>query len=253
MPQIVKRKRVVKRKRTSYSVGQKVEVVTYAKQFGRNKAAAHFKLDKSMVGRWVKASTSWTDKTNRNSKSIGSGRKVFYPETEKKLYDWIIDQRKAGLAVNYAIIRVKMLEIMREPDIIALYGDLTNSFRLSNRWLYAFMKRRKLSLRRRTKIGQKLPKQTEELLENFHRFVIRLRIEKSYEMCNIFNMDETPVWFDMAGNFTVDQTGEKTIHIRETGNDKNRFTVVLTCAAGRYYKSLGKSFFFKNVLIFFFI
>ena len=129
-----------------------------------------------------------------------------------------------------------MLEIMRESDIIALYGDLTNSFRLSNRWLYAFMKRWKLSLRRHTKIRQKLPKQTEELLENFHRFVTRLRIEKSYEMCNIFNMDETSVWFDMAGNFTVNQTGEKTIHIRGTGNDKNRFTVVLTCAAGKNYK-----------------
>ncbi|PKC65937.1 hypothetical protein RhiirA1_394875 [Rhizophagus irregularis] len=45
-------------------------------------------------------------------------------------------------------------------------------------------------------------------------------------------MDETPVWFDMAGNFTIDNRGEKTIQIRETGNEKNRFTVVLTVAAG---------------------
>ncbi len=49
-------------------------------------------------------------------------------------------------------------------------------------------------------------------------------------------MDETPVWFDMAGNFTVNQIGEKTVHIRGTGNEKNRFTVVLTCAAGRSFK-----------------
>ena len=45
-------------------------------------------------------------------------------------------------------------------------------------------------------------------------------------------MDETPVWFDMAGNFTINPKGEKTVHIRATGNEKNRFTVVLTCAAG---------------------
>ncbi|CAB4486255.1 unnamed protein product [Rhizophagus irregularis] len=44
-------------------------------------------------------------------------------------------------------------------------------------------------------------------------------------------MDETPVWFDMAGNFTIHTKGDKTIHIRGTGNEKNRFTVVLTCAA----------------------
>jgi hypothetical protein len=34
-------------------------------------------------------------------------------------------------------------------------------------------------------------------------------------------MDETPVWFDMAGNFTIDQKGEKTVQICSTGNDKN--------------------------------
>ncbi len=40
-----------------------------------------------MVGRWVKASVSWTSEVSRNSKKIGSGRKVFYPEVEKKLYN----------------------------------------------------------------------------------------------------------------------------------------------------------------------
>lgn len=48
-------------------------------------------------------------------------------------------------------------------------------------------------------------------------------------------MDETPVWFDIAGNFTIHTKGEKTIHIRETGNEKNWFTVILTCAAGKIY------------------
>ncbi len=45
-----------------------------------------------------------------------------------------------------------MLEIIKEPDIVALYGDLTNSFRLLNHWLYAFMKRQKLFLRQHMKI-----------------------------------------------------------------------------------------------------
>ena len=46
-------------------------------------------------------------------------------------------------------------------------------------------------------------------------------------MCNIFNMNETPVWFDMASNFTVNQTGEKTVHIRETGNKKTGLLLFL--------------------------
>ncbi|CAJ0848480.1 2066_t:CDS:2 [Entrophospora sp. SA101] len=43
-------------------------------------------------------------------------------------------------------------------------------------------------------------------------------------------MDETLVYFDMSRGLTISQKGEKTVHIKCTGNEKNRFTVVLTCA-----------------------
>lgn len=42
----------------------------------------------------------------------------------------------------------------------------------------------------------------------------------------------------MAGNMTINNKGDKTVHIRTTGNDKNRFTVVLTCLAGKNFKFL---------------
>ncbi|CAG8761333.1 17302_t:CDS:2, partial [Funneliformis caledonium] len=44
-------------------------------------------------------------------------------------------------------------------------------------------------------------------------------------------MNETPIWFDMLGNLTVNNKGDKTVHICITRNDKNHFTVVLTCSA----------------------
>ena len=69
--------------RTSYSIKQKENVVSYAKENGRNRVAAYFGLDKSMVGWWVKASKNWTEEVNRNSKKVGSGRKLLYPEAEK--------------------------------------------------------------------------------------------------------------------------------------------------------------------------
>src|SRR5690349_16444247 len=96
---IVKRKKKVikktaKREHNSYTIEQKKEVVAYAKENGKNKAAAAFKLDPSMVGRWIKASKLWVTEIKKGTKRIGSGRKEFYPEAEKKLYDWIIEQRK---------------------------------------------------------------------------------------------------------------------------------------------------------------
>ncbi|GBB94183.1 hypothetical protein RclHR1_23010002 [Rhizophagus clarus] len=107
-----------------------------------------------------------------------------------------------GLGVTYAIAQVKMMEILKGPEMIHLYENLVECFKTSNCWMFAFMKRFNLS-----------------------------QTEKSFKLSNILNMDETPVWFDMAGNFTIDQTGKRTIHICRTENEKNRFTVILTCTA----------------------
>src|SRR5688572_33405204 len=121
-----------------------------------------------------------------------------------------------------------MLEILKEPEMSVLYSDLMEEFKMSQRWILGFMKRYKLALRRRTRISQKFSDKTRELLESFYEFVNNLRIEKCFELKNIFNMDETPVWFDMAGVYTVNPKGEKTVHVRATENEKNRFTIILT-------------------------
>ena len=42
-------------------------------------------------------------------------------------------------------------------------------------------------------------------------------------------MDESPIQFDMPSNQTVAATGTKTVKIRNTGNEKNRLTVILAC------------------------
>ncbi|GBB86670.1 hypothetical protein RclHR1_13040006 [Rhizophagus clarus] len=151
-----------------------------------------------MVGRWVTASKGWDSELNQDSKQIGSGRKAFYPEAEEKLYTWLIEQRKQGLAVTYTILRIKMQNILNEHEMTTLYGGSAKEFKTSCQWISSFMKRYKLSWRRRTKISQKLPSQTEETLVKFHQFINNLRTRKSFDLCNIFNMDETPVWFDMA-------------------------------------------------------
>src|SRR2546429_7626430 len=203
------------------------------------------KYNHGMVSRWVSASSKWTSETKKKSKRVGSGRKALFPEAEKRLYTWIIQQRKQGLAVAYITIRSKMLEILKEPEMVVLYGNVGEDFKMSQRWILGFMKRFNLALRRRTRISQKLPDKTQEQLEKFHQFVKDLRIEKSFELGNILNMDETPVWFDMAGVYTINPKGEKTVHIRATGNEKNRITVVLTCAAGKHFLR----FFFKKIIM----
>jgi len=47
----------------------------------------------------------------------------------------------------------------------------------------------------------------------------------------ILQCDETPVWFDMVNDKTLDFMGTKTIDLITTGHEKTRFTVLLTIAA----------------------
>ena len=87
----VRKVKVVKRKRNSYTVEQKIQVIKYAKEQGNIKAAEHFNIDRSMVGCWVTASSKWNIETNEKSKRVGFRRKAFFSEAEKKLYDWTIE------------------------------------------------------------------------------------------------------------------------------------------------------------------
>ena len=55
-----------------------------------------------------------------------------------------------------------MCKILKEPTIQALYPAGKCEFQENLFWINSFMKRFNLSLRRRTKISQKLPEDTEE-------------------------------------------------------------------------------------------
>ena len=52
-----------------------------------------------------------------------------------------------------------------------------------------------------------------------------------YPAAMIGNMDETPVYFDLIPNKTIDRVGTKSCIVRSTGSEKRHITVVLTVRA----------------------
>ncbi len=84
-----------------------------------------------MISCWVSASSKWTSEIKEKSKWVSFGRKVLFLKVEKKLYTWIIQQRKQGLAVTYLIIKNKMLEILKKPEMVVLYNNLEKDFKIS--------------------------------------------------------------------------------------------------------------------------
>ena len=59
----------------------------------------------------------------------------------------------------------------------------------------------------------------------------KLRIQNSYSLTAIGNMDETPLWMDMPGDTTIARTGVKSVPLLTSGHKKNRFTVCLAAMA----------------------
>ena len=90
------------------------------------------------------------------------------------------------------------------------------------------MNRHCLSMRRRTTVSQRLPRDILSKVTMFIMGIRRLRHSNKYPLGSIGNMDETPLWMDMPGETTICSTGERSVPIRSTGHDKNRFTVCLS-------------------------
>ena len=105
------------------------------------------------------------------------------------------------------------------------------AFNASRGWVQKFMTRHSLSLRAKTSLAQMLPKNLEDRIAQFYRCVHEIRALDDLESSMIANMDETPAFFDIVPNRSVEQKGKKSVIIRSTGSEKRHITVVLAALA----------------------
>ena len=68
-------------------------------------------------------------------------------------------------------------------------------------------------------------------MNSFLRFVTTQRKRENYDLKDIGNMDETPVWIEMPGKSTLELKGKKGVRMMSTGHEKERITVVLSALA----------------------
>ena len=146
------------------------------------------------------------------------GGKAKYPELEDAIMHFIQDERKLGRSVNGKMIKRKALTLF--PKLFPMPGA---SFKASKGWLRRMLLRNNLSFRRVTSVGQKVPP---DAPERGDRFLSTMRNISGYDY--IWNMDDTPCYFDMQSSSTFDTKGVQTVKVRTTGHEKLRFTAVLT-------------------------
>ena len=122
-------------------------------------------------------------------------------------------------------------EITKTGSDTSASASGNQSFKASCSWLRKFMKRHHISFRRATHVAQKSETELNDKMHRFLWYVISMCKQKSYELGRIGNMDETPVWIDMPGDYTIETKGSKTVSMGSTGHGKTRITVCLAAMA----------------------
>lgn len=137
--------------------------------------------------------------------------------------NFIKEKRAQALPVTRRMLQSKALEEAADLGI--------SDFKASHGWCTRFMKRHGFSLCRRTSVCQKLPPHYEEKLVAYQKYIINLRQKMHYALQHMGNADETPVYFDMPRNETIDTVGSKEVKLVTTGYEKQRITVMLAVTA----------------------
>ena len=150
------------------------------------------------------------------------GRKSNILKYEKNILLWIIDNRKLGISISIKSIIAYLYynyEETRNEKFNNLYMDIIR-----------LLKRKGLSIRLATNVGQALPYNAIESFYRFFHLIIKERRELNIddrEEFRIINCDETPIYFEMPDTTTIDIKGNKEVIINTKGNEKKRISVLL--------------------------
>ncbi|CAG8773852.1 5062_t:CDS:1, partial [Ambispora leptoticha] len=177
--------------------------------------------DQKRVQEWRKQKKELEAIKNDHNSSVdkmrvlpGRGRKAIYPTVEKELLEYIKKKREERMAVTTSMIGRKAKELGQALNI--------QGAKFSSGWVECFMRRNKLVEHVRTQYAQKLPEDMPSVIKEFLQ--TSREKTKNIEKKFIISFDETPMWFDMPRNTTIDFEGVHKVPIKTIGNKKLRFT-----------------------------
>jgi hypothetical protein len=228
----VVKKRRRKRHYYNYTIKQKIAIVQEA--YSKPKYVAKFARIKGMprdtdIRKWKTMLCKLKVKAlqNPHAKSCHPGPSVKDIEFERETKQWILDQRAMDIGV-------------RTRDIINHVIQVRPNFKggVQKRliaWVYKFLARHRLSVRRVTRIGQKLSGHLKEVQDDATA-AIRKRLAEGgtlhgMDLKYFINMDQTAVYFEMKSSTTVNEVGARTVSIRDSASNSKRATIVLAVAA----------------------
>jgi transposase-like protein len=221
-----------KRHYYNFTVKQKISIVqeAYSKPGYVNRFAKKIGIARaSAIRKWKKTLNRLKEKAlqNPHAKTCGKGPTIKELEFEQEVKFWVLEQRDSDIPV-------------RTRDIINHAIQVRPQFKGGSKkkliaWVYKFLGRHGLSVRRVTRVGQKLSGHLKEVQDDAAA-AIRKRLAPGgtlhgMDLKYFINMDQTAVYFDMKSTTTVHEKGARTVSVRESGSNSKRATIVLAVAA----------------------
>ena len=224
-------------KKRSYEIAFKLKVVEFAEKESNRSAGRKFQVDERRVREWRSKKAELDEHSSKKKRLPGAGRKaVFSIAMEEDLVEWMETSRRQHLRVTCNAIQRNAAAIYDNHSL----GDgepAGPAFAASRGWLEKFLKRQEFTIRRRTTVSQRLPRELVPKVVGFIMHLHRRLFHERIPISAIGNMDETPCCLDMPGETTVEHVGARSVPLRTTGHEKSRFTVVLAAMAdGRKLK-----------------
>lgn len=219
-----------KKRRRSFTVEKKREVVEYAKKHSLYKAAVEYNLSCGTIGPWMKKDFSSMNTTS--VRAHGSGRKLSYPQRfEPEIAQWILEKRDLQPSITTQEIIEYACTLIRKECA---------DFRGTRGWFQKFLTRNNLLSPDSEPLSKKLPSPLEEKIAEFLESVKKIRAKNNFPPELIGNMDEVKVHINMASNRKADRSktmvfptytvGEET-QSYTLGAEKQHITVVLSALA----------------------
>ena len=222
--------------RSKYTFRFKLQVLQELKvtNLSRNKLAAKHHITPKLLRDWIKneddIKISFANLKRSRLRKKGGGRKLKFRNVDEASLKFFKDCRKNKLRVTQ-----KRLRMFAEKEWRKLQNegkvDSNLQFRASRGWMEKFMKRHALSFRRKTTVSQRIPEECIQKAIRFIRSMVNTRREQELENNQIIGCDETSIWLDAVGNYTLAEKGSKDVPLKSTGHEKQRLTIMLTARA----------------------
>ena len=141
----------------------------------------------------------------------------------KDLCEWVVNLRREGMpiSINMVILRASQLdERFHRKKMQTKYSIVRRILRSCS-----------IVIRAKTHQAQRHPKEMVDEAKHFVSRITPLLASPNHDQRYIINMDQTPVFFSMVPNKTLNIAGERSINVRTSTGSTMRLTCAVTVSA----------------------